>query len=447
MSFSFSDFKTGKAYKVEGAGLTEAQARQIFESQLKAGSLVGLKPGMVLDAAQQAAGGLAGAAAQAAQGLQQAAGSVLSTAGSAVKKLTSAAFSGVPTDSINVANFAKQAPALGDIAQLGKTAVTSSMAQASKLVGQDSDVMSNTLGAGKFGLDAAQLERAGLVKPGTAATYLAQGQNALTDVLKSPSVWTGQGGINSANDFLSSVPTQDRVQQQLMQAGTSALGELGIPVNQLNPQVLAGAALNAAKSVTDAFAWATGGSLPTGVADNFNQVARNGSFAVGFGDTKVSDAMKQETLPEESIDTVSRDTVDAAAGRVIGNDKVPDVDYNTPLPPVSGGSLGQQVAQASVRLNAIAQEQTPIFRRESQIATDPNIGVDIIRDYERLLSDLTDLQGTLQNIKSQAANADPPLGSVVAGADRIKSLVDQQVAQLESAIRRVRQRIQAARRQ
>lgn len=445
MSYRFTDPQTGRTYQVDGQGLTEAQARQIFETQLRAGSLVGLRPGMILDAAQQAAGGLPGAAAQAAQGLQQAVGSVLSTSATAVRNLTAGAFGGVPTNGINVADFARQAPALGNIGQLGTTAVTASLAQASRLVAQAPDVISDTLGAGKYGFSATQLERAGMLKPGTSATYLAQGQNSLTDVLRSPAVWTGQGGINSVDDLLASVPTQDRLQQQLMQSGTSALGELGIPVSQLNPQTLAGAALNAARSITDAFTWATGGSLPGSVSSAFNQVAKDSSFAVGFGETKTSDAMKQETPPEESIDTVDRATVNAAAERVIGNEKVPEIQYNTPLPPVSSGSLSEQVAQSSLRLNAIIQQQTPIARMESQIATDPNVGVDIIREYQRLLADLTDLLGTLQNLKTQAANAEPPLSSVAAGADRIKGLVDQQVTQLESAISRVRQRMAAAR--
>lgn len=445
MSFRFTDSSTGRIFKVEGQGLTEAQARQIFQQQQRAGSLVGLQPGMVLDAAQQAAGGLPGAAAQAAQAASQSVGSVTGTAATALRNITDNAFGGAPTNGIGIADFAQQAPALDNIAQLGENQVRSAMAQASRLVGQNASTVSNTLGLGKFGFNGEQLERAGMIKPGTTSAYLAQGQNTLTDVLKSPSVWTGKDGIRSMDDLLASVPSQDRIQQQLMQTGTSALSELGLPISNLSPQALAGTAMNAARSIADTFSWATGGTLPTGVADTFNQVARDGAFAVGFGDTKVSDAMKQQTLPEESIDTVVRATVDAAAGRVIGNEKVPDIEYNTPLPPISGGSLSEQVAQASVRLGAITQQQTPIFRMESQIASDPNVGVDIIREYERLLSDLTDLLGTLQNIKSQAANAEPPLSSVVAAADRVKNLVDQQITQLESAVRRVRQRMAAAR--
>lgn len=447
MSYRFTDPQTGRVFRVDGVGLTEAQARQIFDQQQSAGSLVGLQPGMVLDAIQQAVGGLPGAAAQAAQAASQTAGSVAGTSSTALRNITSSAFSGAPTNGIGIADFSRQAPALDNIAQLDENQVRSALAQASRLVGQAPDVLSDTLGLGKFGFSGEQLERAGMIKPGTVSAYLSQGQNTLTDVLKSPSVWTGKDGINGVDDLLASVPSQDRIQQQLMQSGTAALGELGLPVSQLSPQALAGTAMNAARSVADTFSWATGGSLPSGIADAFDQAARDGSFAVGFGDTKVSDAMKQLTLPEESIDTVARATVDAAAGRVIGNDKVPDIQYNTSLPPIDSGSLSEQVAQASVRLGAISQQQTPIFRMEAQISTDPNVGVDIIREYERLLSDLTDLLGTLQNIKSQAANADPPLGSVVAAADRVKSLVDQQITQLEAAIQRVRQRMQAARRQ
>lgn len=447
MSFSFSDFKTGRVYKVEGPGLTEAQARQIFEGQLSAGSLVGLKPGMVLDAAQQAVGGLAGAAAQATQGLQQALGSVASTAGTAVKNITSSAFGGVPTNGINVADFAQQTPALGNIAQLGQTAVTSSLAQASRLVGQASNAISNTAGVGKFGLDASQLERAGMIKPGTTSTYLAQGQNALTDVLRSPAVWTGQGGINGVDDLLASVPTQDRIQQQLMQSGATALGELGIPVSELSPQALAGTVLNAAKSVTDAFAWATGGTLPSSIASAFDQVAKDGAFAVGFGETKISDAMKQETPPEESVDTVDRDTVNAAASRVVGNEKVPPVDYNTPATPVSARALFEENLQLLQDLTQISTLSTVALKGETAAAgrQDLNGLVDVERSYEKLLADVTALESKAKNIKQRALALVPQSTEEIAEAEKNLARAQSRIADLERYIDRIKQRIAALR--
>lgn len=444
MSFSFSDFKTGKAYKVEGTGLTEAQARQIFEQQLRSGSLVGLKPGMVLDAAQQAVGGLAGAAAQATQGLQQAAGAALNTAGTALKNITQKTFGtpGAPTNGIDVADFAKQAPALSSIAQLSQNAVRSVTAQASNLVGQASSVMTDTLGAGKFGFDASQLERAGMLKPGTAATYLAQGQNALTDVLKSPAVWTGKDGINSAQDLLSSVPTQDRIQQQLMQSGTSALGELGVPIDKLSPQALAGAAMNAAKSVTDALAWATGGGLSSAVSSAFDQAAKSGAFAVGFGDTKVSDAMKQQTPPEESVDTVERETVNAAATRVVGNEKVPEVSYTTPTPPVGLAALQEEINVIKERLKKADAARLLKAQEANAFYEQLDKEIQVLEGIDKIDSIELAIQGQLRDIKQRAKGLVPPSTALDPEIDRLIQKIDLDLDVLDLLRDKVKQIIQ-----
>ena len=57
-SFTFG----GKTFQIDvPTGLTEAQARQIFDQQAKTGALVGLKPGDIIDAASQAAASVPGA--------------------------------------------------------------------------------------------------------------------------------------------------------------------------------------------------------------------------------------------------------------------------------------------------------------------------------------------------------------------------------------------------
>jgi len=66
--FKFTNPVTGQPFEIKGPPtLTEAQARDIFDKQLEAGSLVGLKPGDVVSAATQAAGGLPSALSQVAQ--------------------------------------------------------------------------------------------------------------------------------------------------------------------------------------------------------------------------------------------------------------------------------------------------------------------------------------------------------------------------------------------
>lgn len=323
------------------------------------------------------------------------AGQIGSLANQAVQGL-SKAIGGVPLDGINVADFTKQLPALGDIGNLSKTDVTGVLAQASKLVGQASDQISNALGAGKFGFDATQLEKAGLIKPGTAAAFLAQGENDLVNVLKSPTVWTGKDGVNSLDGLLNNTGLQDKVQQGLMATGLTDLKTLGVPTDLLKPEALAGLATNAAKSVTDTLKWATGSgavpglpnlpsvpALPADVVAKFNAAAVNGAFAVNLTQGKIEPPLKQEVVVEPATNTVNTATVTAAAERVVGNDKVPSVIPNgstseakvavtnwlnfTLEQSASLSSLEQNVISLTTGISSITQEQWNTINQEYQI--------------------------------------------------------------------------------
>lgn len=378
-TFSFVNPLTGKRFEIEGPPtLTEAQARRIFEDQLNAGALVGLKPGDVLDNARQALDGVAGAAGQLAQQVQNIAGSAsgaltgalasvtggvqgalqgaagqiqgavtnlgqqatqfasalpsainsaTSVASKALTGISSSVTNLVPTNPINMANLAKQATSLLPIQGLSEVDVRAAMSQATNLVGQAATTLSN-IGAGKFGFDATQLEQVGICKPGT-ASLVTNAANSLTSVLSSPAVFTGKLGINGINDLLSSVPKQDLLQQTLMNSGLNAVAELGIPVSKLDPGALAGTALNAAKSVTDTFNWATGGSLPPAIKSQLDQVARAADFATNFANQATNEAVTQTAEPGAAEDTANRDTVDAAVTRVTGSAKIPEVNYGS----------------------------------------------------------------------------------------------------------------------
>ena len=270
--------------------------------------------GFALPSASAITGALTGAAAQA--------GSLASKAVGTLSGL----IKGTPTNGINIADFAKQGPALSSIGNMSLPDVTGALAQASKLVGQGASTISNALGAGKFGLDASQLERAGLVKPGTAAAFLAGGDSDLVSVLKSPTVWTGKDGVKGLNSLLGNSGLQDKVQQGLMKTGLNDLKSIGIPTDKLTPQALSGLATNAAKSVTDTANWAKNApGLPADINAKFDATAVNGAFAVNLTQDKVDEPVLQETKPVAADNTVNSATVDAAGQRVVGNDKVPGV--------------------------------------------------------------------------------------------------------------------------
>jgi len=243
-------------------------------------ALSGAGAGLSLPSTSAITSALTGAAAQA--------GSLASTAIGTISGL----IKGTPTAGINVADFAKQGPALSGLGSMSLPDITGTLAQASKLVGQAADTISNAAGAGKFGLDASQLERWGLVKPGTAATFLAQAGSDLTSVLKSPTVWTGKDGVKSLDGLLGNEGLQNKIQQGLMTSGVADLKSLGIPTDKLTPQALSGLATNAAKSVSDTLDWAKNTpGLPADIKSKFDEAAVNGAFAVNLAAAKVDFSM------------------------------------------------------------------------------------------------------------------------------------------------------------
>ena len=384
--FNFT-LPNGQAFEIKGPpGLTKEQAQAIFDQQAKTGALVGFKPGDVLSAATQAADGLASAQAQVGQalsgitgalgaGIAGAAGAIgtvssaLGAAGGALggslagisASLTGAvgpavssitgAITGAPgqigsvatqaintinnaisgtavTSPIDVANFVKQIPALSPIANMSFTDVTAVMAQAKNLVGQGTDVLSNVKGVGSFGLDVSQLETAGLLKPGTSALAISTG-SSITDMLKSPAVYTCKDGIKDVQSLLASAPKQAEIQQTLMAKGLVDLAAVGIPIDKLSAQGVAGVSLSAAKDVLNTENLLKGLPVPADAKAAFDTAVRDGAYAVNLAETKVPAVFKAIDFPVPAADTVNRETLDAATTRVLGNDKIPEPNYSS----------------------------------------------------------------------------------------------------------------------
>jgi len=354
-----ADADSAKTFKISGPEtLTQAQAQAIFEKQVKTGGLTGFKAGDVLNAATQVADGLKSAQSQLTSGLSSAG----ATVAKATNGITSALTKTGVTDGINPGNFVKALPALGSIGNLTPTQVTGTLAQATKLLAQPSSIVSNLGGAGNFGLDVNQLEKAGYVKPGIASKYISSGQNSITSVLNSPSVWTGKDGVNQVQNMLTNPAAQSKVQQTLMATGLDQVKSLGLPVGQLAATVLGGVALNAAKDVTATLAWAKGltTNLPTDLVAKFNQTAKDASFAVNLVDEKIANESLNIKQVTGSVGTINRTTLNAAVGRVIGNDKIPSLNYNkgTPNPEVEQElkTLNKQLSDVEAKANAIIAE-------------------------------------------------------------------------------------------
>jgi hypothetical protein len=261
------------------------------------------------------------------------------------------------TNPINTANFTKVASgvdgssAVSKIGPMSIPEVNGVLAQAKNLVGQASSAISNTKGLGSFGLDVKQLETAGYIKPGVAA-LASKGASLFANVVKSPAAWTGKDGIKSATDLLGNAGKQSQIQQDLMTKGVAGLGAVGVPVQNLSSQGIAGMALNAAKSLPNAEAFAKGLPIPgdsTGAVQSaFSSAVRDGAFAVNLVNAKIPKAFKQQDIPVPKSDTVNRATLDAASTRVVGDDKIPVPSYT---PNVSTGTASDYIDRTTAFFN------------------------------------------------------------------------------------------------
>ena len=350
------------------------------------GSVGSVAPlGSISNTLASAGGAMGGSLASIAAGLTAAVGPAVSAISGAISKISGAENAGQPlvsaaviqgstavssiqtinktitgfavTNPINTADFTKVASSItGDsavnaIGPMSVPEVNGVLAQAKNLVGQASNVLSNDKGLGSFGFDLKQLEVAGYVKPGVAA-LANQGVSLFATVAKSPAAWTGKDGIKSATDLLGNAGKQSQIQQDLMTKGVAGLGAVGIPVQNLSSQGIAGMALNAAKSIADTEAFAKGLSIPgdaTGaIQAAFSSAVRDGAFAVNLVNTKIPTAFKEQDIPVPKSDTVNRATLDAASTRVVGDPKVPTPSYTAKT---NTGIASDYTTQATAFLN------------------------------------------------------------------------------------------------
>ena len=419
-----------KHFTINGpADLTQEQARAIFEKQVNTGSLTGFKAGEVLSAATQAVSGLASAQALVGGAMSTITGSLGAVVGAVTGGITSALGAATSiTNGINPADFVKALPSLSSLGNLNTSQVTGALAQASKLVDQPSDLLSNAKGVGSFGLDAMQLETAGYIKPGTAAKYLSDGQNSVTSVLGSSSVWTGKDGVNQVENLLSNPAAQSGIQQGLMAAGVSQLTSLGLPTDKLSPQMLSGVALNASKDVTATLDWAKGatGALPAGLTAQFDKVAKDASFAVNLVDEKINDEALNVKEIVGSTNTVNRTTLTAAIGRVVGSEKIPSLSYG-------GGSID---TAAELALRVSSKQVSTIETKVNNIFSEALLSTNADAREARLNAlklEITSAATNLRTLKTTSTSKTfiTKVDLAIANADLLIELITADIANIQ----------------
>ena len=444
-------------------GTTREQAFEIFKKQADAGGLTGFSPGDILSAETQAKDGLEEAKAELAQARSGfpgtdkgvlnsfkniadtakqsiAAGTTGKSLGDSIGVFGSVAkdtlgkvssLLGTPVTSgingINTADFAKTASAVMPMVGLGVTDVRATVASVGTATGQDFSQFTNAVGVGKYGFNATQLETAGLVKPGTASKFLSQGANDLTDVLKSPTVWTGKSGINSLDGLLSSPAAQNLTQQDLMSKGLSVASQFGLPVKELTAKDQGGLAAVFSKDSAEGVDWIRG-QLPADKQAEFDKQFADAKFAVGAADEKFNDAMLQEVPPGEATDTVNRETLTAALGRVFGNDKIPPIDYNDTTPRLPQNLAAEQ----RVVTNIFRRDQAKFDEINKTEVTTSNVDAKIgqLLDIVKKLNELakrteslkSDIDKLVKRVPTALREVEDLLASILALIDDIRTL-------------------------
>lgn len=243
--FTFS-LPNGQTFELTGpADATVAQAERIFLEQLAAGSFVGLRPGDTLQAPgaevfkfnlSRLDRGTAGVANLPLLAIYP--GGIIS----ALPLL-----SDIPVDGgIDLGDYLGTTTVTTPIGPLSPPEVQAIVSQVETIVDQDPDTVTEDKGVGKYGFNIPQLEKLGLVKPGTGCRfaglqptpYVESQPNPpnFLEVLGSPAIWTGRDGVRSLNDILANEELQDRLQFRLVNDSYNELVETGqIQTQQTDP--------------------------------------------------------------------------------------------------------------------------------------------------------------------------------------------------------------------
>lgn len=292
---------------------------------------------------------------------------------------------------LSALDFEKQTPFDFNIGSIIPEQVTGMIAQASALVPQASNVISNTLGVGKFGLSAEQLEKAGYLKPGTVDFFL-QDTASLTTVLESPSVWSGIDSVNSLGDFLGDETLQDTAIGSLFSTTLDDLKNAGIASGQEDASQLAGliqaGSKYGAKKVKD---WIANTDLDSVVKNDIDTLVRSAQYSVDFVKTKLSEDIKGFTeAVQNGQGTAIRNTVDSAVKQVINNEKVPAPSYTRKL--VSTGNQAE-ISRLQNEISAVTSQ----IKTEADAYIAANPGTQF-RDFVRTsrYSDLVSQRDRLQ---------------------------------------------------
>jgi hypothetical protein len=181
-----------------------------------------------------------------------------------------------------------------------------------------------TRGIGIYGQTPAGLTLTGYLKPGTLSLITAP--SLTLTVLNTPAVWTGQNGIESLLDYLNEPVLQNLAQIDIMTGAFQGLLDAGILSGGESARYQATFVQPATRyGVTAVVSWVNN-TASTDLTNNILLVARQAQYAIDFVDTYSSLLNAGISIPGFD-NTIERQDLDQAVVDIIGNPKVPSIDY------------------------------------------------------------------------------------------------------------------------
>lgn len=181
-----------------------------------------------------------------------------------------------------------------------------------------------TRGVGVYGQTPAGLTLTGYLKSGTLSLITAP--SLTLTVLNTPSVWTGQNGIESLLDYLNNPILQNLAQIDIMTGAFQGLLDVGILTGGESARYQATFLQPATRYGVNAVISWVNDTASTELTNNILLVARQAQYAIDFVDTYSSVLNAGIDIPGFE-NTVERQDLDQAVIDIIDNPKVPSIDY------------------------------------------------------------------------------------------------------------------------
>lgn len=181
-----------------------------------------------------------------------------------------------------------------------------------------------TRGVGKYGQTVENLILVDLLKP-TTLNLITSPSMTLT-VLNSPAVWTGAFNINSLVDYLNAPAIQNIAQISLYEGAYQGLIDVGIITGNESARFIATFLQPSVRYGVDAVLSWVQNTASTDLATAIQVAARQGQYAIDFVNTYGAVLNVAPDLGGFD-DVVIRDEVDQAVTDIIGNPKIPSIEY------------------------------------------------------------------------------------------------------------------------